>query len=466
MNVVSEHRQRHLAFARLLSSAVVSQTVLSAASFAVGLILIRYSSDRQYGSYILAANAILLLVSLQNAWCNPPLANHLHQLDQPGRSELVGGLYRQQNLALWFGGGLGLLVVTGLWSAQQLTAQSGVLVLVSMAAALAVLHREYFRMVLFAHRRAHAVLRTDLVHVVLLVAGVWLAAHTAAPALVALGMLGLAGLVSSLLLSSALRQHEPWSPTGAPGLLGRIAPLAAWSTAGAAIHWSFSQGYIYLVAGTLDVSAVAAIAATRLLLMPVNLLSSGVGSLMLPLASRWLQQHGTAELLRRLGLFAAGLATLMLGYFVLLWLLRDWVFAVVLHKQPAQRDTLLLLWGALFLVSVVRDQLVYLLAAQGRFRGMTLLTACSAVVALTASYWGMHRFGVAGALLGMLIGELANLAGIVLLASRKAAGLGMAPGATSNGITAISAAADRHSARPARTSAISAARRMRSGRVI
>jgi O-antigen/teichoic acid export membrane protein len=346
--------------------------------------------------------------------------------------------------------------VLGLWSAQVLGRQTALLVLISIAAALAVLHREYFRMVLFAYRRSHEVLRTDLVHVVLLVAGVWLAAHTAAPALVALGMLGLAGLASSLLLSRALRRHEPWSPTGAPGLLGRIAPLAAWSTAGAAIHWSFSQGYIYLVAGTLDVTAVAAIAATRLLLMPVNLLSSGVGSLMLPLASRWLQQHGTAVLLRRLGLFAAGLATLMLGYFALLWLLRDWVFAVVLHKQPAERDTLLLLWGGIFLVNVVRDQLVYLLAAQGRFRGMTLLTLCSAAIALTASYWGMRQFGVTGALLGMLTGELANLVGIVLLAT----------GATSNGITAISAAADRHSARPARTSAISAARRIRSDKAI
>jgi O-antigen/teichoic acid export membrane protein len=427
LNVSSERRQRQLAFARLLSSAVISQAVLSAASFAVGLILIRHSSDLQYGSYILAANAIVLLVSLQNAWCNPPLANHLHRLDQPGRGALVGGLYRQQNRALWLGGGLGMLLVLGLWSAQWLATQTAALVLVSVAAALAVLHREYFRMVLFAYRRAHEVLRTDLLHVVLLVAGVWLATRTAAPALTALGALGLAALASALWLSGALRRHEPWHSTSAPGVMREIAPLAVWSTAGAAIHWSFSQGYIYLVAGTLDVTAVAAIAATRLLLMPVNLLSSGVGSLMLPLASRWLQQHGAALLLRRLGLFAAGLATLMLGYFGLLWLLRDWVFAVVLHKQPAQRDTLLLLWGVLFLVSVVRDQLVYLLAAQGRFRCMTLLTACSAAVALTASYWGMHRFGVAGALLGMLIGELANLAGVVLLATRKPADLQMVP---------------------------------------
>jgi O-antigen/teichoic acid export membrane protein len=210
-----------------------------------------------------------------------------------------------------------------------------------------------------------------------------------------------------------------------PPVLREIAPLAAWSTAGAAIHWTFSQGYIYLVAGMLDVAAVAAIAATRLLLMPVNLLSTGIGSLMLPLASNWLQLHGAALLRRRLVAMALGLVVVTLVYFGVLWLARDWVFAVVLKKDPAQRDPLLLLWGALCLVMVVRDQLGYLLAAQGRFQVRTLLTLASAVLALGASYAGMLRWGVSGALLGLLLGESFNLCGVILLAGR---GYAAAPG--------------------------------------
>jgi len=221
-------------------------------------------------------------------------------------------------------------------------------------------------------------------------------------------------------LSQTLRRHEPWSTEGSQGILREIMPLAVWPTAGAAIHWTFSQGYIYLVAGTLDVAAVAAIAATRLLLMPVNLLSAGIGSLMLPLASGWLHQHGAPLLRRRLWLMALGLAGATLCYFIVLWLLRDWIFAVVLKKQFAQRDGLLMLWGAVFLVMVIRNQLGYLLAAQGRFRAMTLLTFVSAVMALATCYWGMLRFGVAGALLGLLIGELIGVVGIVVLSFRKA----------------------------------------------
>lgn len=416
---MNDRRRRHFAFARLLSSAVISQGLLSVASFAIGLILIRSTSDVQYGYYILATNAILLLASLQNAFFNPPLAIRLNRLDSRGRSELVGGLYREQRRIFPIAGIIVVIVTLGLWYADILDSHTGPLILATVAAVLAVLHREYFRMVLFAHRRPHEVLRTDVLYVALVVVGVLLALLTPAPGISAVFMLSVAALVSGILLSRTLHRYESWDVRGTPGILREIAPLAVWSTAGAGIHWAFSQGYIYLVAGTLDVAAVAAIAATRLLLMPMNLLSTGIGSLMLPLSSTWLHQHGVTILWRRLCVLAFGLALAMLCYFTVLWLLRDWIFDVLLKKQFAQRDELLMLWGVIFLMIVVRDQLVYLLAAQGRFRVLTLLTLVSAVVSLAISYWGMLRFGVAGALLGIVIGELINVLGIVFLSFRK-----------------------------------------------
>ena len=258
---MSDRSRRHFAFARLLSTAVISQALLSAASFAVGLILIRSTTDVQYGYYVLASNAILLLVSLQTGFFNPPLAARMNQLDRQGRGKLVGGLYRAQYRSLPAVGGITILIALGLWYTHVLDAHAGPLVLVTVAAALAILHREYFRMVLFAHRRPQDVLRTDVFYVVLMVTGVFVAILTPAPAVIAVFTLSLAAVASGMLLSQALRRHEPWSTEGTQGILREIAPLAVWPTAGAAIHWTFSQGYIYLVAGTLDVAAVAAIGA-------------------------------------------------------------------------------------------------------------------------------------------------------------------------------------------------------------
>lgn len=397
----------------------MSQAVLSAANFAVGLILIRGASDAQYGYYVLAASAILLLVSLQNSFFSPPLAMRVHRLDRSARSKLVGGLYREQQRFVWIGAGAVMLLALCLWALGVLDAHTGPLLLIVAVAAIAISHREYFRMVLLAHRRPLDVLRTDFLYVALIVLGVIVATFTTAPAIVAVLALAIGAFVSGGLLSRGFGRDEPWDKQGVPNILRDIAPLATWSTAGAAVHWTFSQGYVYLVVSALDVTAVAAIAATRLLLMPVNLLSTGIGSLMLPLASGWLHRFGAPLVLRRLCAFAAVLAIVTLCYFGIIWALRDWIFTALLKKQFPQRDDLLLLWGALFLVMVIRDQLVYLLAAQGRFRVLTSLTTVCAIVSLIASVWCMQHFGVVGALMGMLLGEMLNVAGIAILAFQK-----------------------------------------------
>jgi O-antigen/teichoic acid export membrane protein len=417
---LQSHRHRHAAFARLFGSAVLSQALLSAASFSIGLILIRRSSDLQYGSFVLASSAIALLVSLQNAFFGPALAHRINQLDLRGRSELVGGLYREQNRILSVLCAAAIATLLGLWLGGVLESPTAALWLVTAVGAAAVLHREYFRLVLFAHRRPLDVLRTDLFYVALMVAGVWLATLTPMPAVATVASLGIAAAASWLLLSRALRRHEAWRSDGAPGILRQIAPLAAWAIAGAAINWSFSQGYVYLVAGALDVATVAAIAATRLLMMPMNLVATGIGSLMLPLASGWLQRHGAALLFRRLGLFALGLGATTLAYFAVLWFSRDWIFAVVFKKQFAQRDELLLLWGVVVLVAMVRSQFGYLLAAQGRFRVMSVLTLASAAASLGTSYWAMLNLGAVGALVGLLVGEAISLIGVAGLAWRAA----------------------------------------------
>ncbi|HEY6514070.1 MAG TPA: capsular biosynthesis protein [Burkholderiaceae bacterium] len=416
---MNDRRHQRVAFARLLSSAVVSQTLLSAASFAVNLMLIRSTADAQYAYFILASNAILLAVSLQNAMFTPPLSTRMGQLGAQERADLVGGLYRTLRRMLPIAGTALVLVTLGLWVARVLDVHSGPLMLAAVGATLVILHREYFRVVLFAHRQPGGVLRADAAHVVLVVACVWIATFTPMPAAAGIFSMGVAALVSGALLSRTVQRHEPWNRDAAPGGLRRFAPLVVWSTLGAATHWTFGQGYIYLVAATLDVSAVAALAATRLLLMPVNLLSSGIGTLMLPVASGWLHRHDFALVLRRLCLMAAGLSVIALVYFAIVWLSRDWIFGVLVKKEFPQRDLLLLLWGGAFFVMVLRDQLAYLLTAQGRFRVLTLLTLGCAMLSLVVSYAAMQRFGAAGALVGMLVGELINLLGIVMLALRR-----------------------------------------------
>lgn len=409
------------AFARMFGSAVIMQALLSATNLIVGLILIRRTPDDQYGYYVLILTTILLVTTLQNAFIQSHMVVRMTGATDQGRADLVGGLFRDQR-RMW-------PVVAAIASVTILVCELTHLIdyrvvwvaLAATAAVLVSLFREFFRMVLLAMRRPEDVLKADAIYAVLLIAGAVGATYTPAPAAVAAAVLATAAFIGGMKCHASLWRIEPWNIRGAPGVLMAIAPLGAWTAAGSAIHWLFSQGYNFLVAGTLGVGAVAALSATRILIMPVNLLSSGIGTMMLPTVSGWLQQHSVPKVFRRQLLIAGSLALGALFYFAVLWLCRDWLFRVILKKSLPQRDLLMLLWFGVGLLMLLRDQLIYMLLSRSRFRILTVLTFVSAVASLTTSYFAMHGIfgmpgiGASGALVGVLAGEMVNVTGLVLL---------------------------------------------------
>ena len=411
---------RGAAFLKLMSGAVGVQIALSASNFLVGLLLIRRTSDAQYGYYVLIGTAVLLATTIQGSFIQPPMINRLTRADQPGRANLIGGLYHDQRRLVPFVTILTALCAAGLWLAGRLDFDDAAIIVAGTAAVIMALYREFFRMVLFAYRRPNDILKADLIYCLLLIASAaaaTLVMHAAAAA--AFG-LALSALVGRLLLARALWRHEPWNPDSPRGTLRSMAHDGIWSAFGGGTHWLFSQGYSYLVAGMIDVSAVAALAATRLLVMPVSLLSVGIGTLMLPTASRWNHDHAADTVLRRLTLFAVGLSTVAGCYLFVAWLAREWIFDSVLRKHFDHCDLLLLLWSAISVVTVFRDQLLYFLVTRAQFRSTSSLTFASAVISYVVSLIAMGRMGAAGSLTGLLSGEVFNVAGIVVLSLREA----------------------------------------------
>lgn len=408
-------RSGGLALAGLLGSAVLTQALLSATNLAVGLNLLRHTTDLQYGYYVLMQSSILYLCVAQGSFIQPQLITRMRAADAAGRAALIGGLLRDQRRTWLLAAALFVAVTGVLWLSGKLDTATVLVVFAASAAGVATLYREFFRMVLLGHRRPVDVLGVDGVYATLVLGGALIATRTAAPAAVTGLSLALAALTSGWLAARALWRFERWNILGAPGILRELVPLGTWSTAGASVHWVLSQGYTYLVAAVLSVPAVAAIAATRLTIMPINLLSSGVGTVMLPTIAGWLTQHETPKVLRRTLSFTLLLSTLAICYFAAVWVLRDWIFTQVLHKRLAQRDALLLLWFAIGVAMVVRDQLIYLPTVRHRFRQLTTLSTANALVALCFTYIGLVRLGVTGALWGLLIGETLNVCGLIVL---------------------------------------------------
>jgi O-antigen/teichoic acid export membrane protein len=225
-------------------------------------------------------------------------------------------------------------------------------------------------------------------------------------------------VVGGFLLSRALWRHDPWNPQGSPGAFVASVRLGVWSATGAVIHWVFTQGYTYIVAARLDVSAVAAIAATRLLLSPLGVFSLGIASVMFATSKLWLKNHGDRGLLRRILVFTLGMSCATIAYIAVMWSMRDWIFLHILKRDYQQRDLLLGIWSLIFFCTVMRDQVIFLLMAKGQFKRLAGLTFFCAVLGISVTFILIQRFGAAGGLLGLLAGEIAHVVGVMILTFR------------------------------------------------
>jgi O-antigen/teichoic acid export membrane protein len=275
-------------------------------------------------------------------------------------------------------------------------------------------------MVLFAYRAPHLVFRADAVYCLLLTSGAALATLAPFPAAFTALAMALAAMIGRYLLANALWQLAPWNRAARHGMVREIFHQGAWSAFGGGMHYLFGQGYTYIVAASLSIPAVAALAATRLAILPVNLLSNGISALMLPIVSRWNHDQRAGIVLQRVTLFALGLVGVMCAYLALMWLTREWIFAHILKKSFADRDPLLIVWSLIAVVTVFRDQFMYFLTARGQFQLTSSVTFACAIVSLTITSIAVHHVGAIGAPLGVLSGEVLNILGTLALSVREA----------------------------------------------
>jgi O-antigen/teichoic acid export membrane protein len=398
------------------STTVVDQVLLSGANFWVGFLLIRRTSDFDYGMFVLVQSAIALLISAQTAWLSSPLAVIGPTKSPDVRRSMIGAIEVSQTRWLKRIAALSLLApVIGYFSGTWTGLQSAVIG-VGILACWAALQREYLRSVLLIYARPHSMLRADVVYVVILLAGALIAAYGPKPAVIwAVAALVAAAVMGGGAARRSLGKDPGWVSGNAALFWRELRPLGVWATVGAAIYWLYSQSYNYVLASRVNLTAVADVNAVRLLLMPTIVLTVGVKTLLVPTAARWLADSSLGRLIRRLIVFATGIAVLDFFYFAMVWIFRDWLSMDMMHKTIGDRDRLLILWAILSLIALYRDLLQTGLFVLHKFKPLAWLTATSAIVSLSIMWFGIKIWGPAAALIGQVAGEGVNLAGVIVL---------------------------------------------------
>ena len=409
--------------ARLLhyfGTGVVDQILLSGANFLVGFAMIRFTSDVDYGQFILVQSAILLLISAQNAWLAPLCAIIPTKVPEIRRL-IVGSVEASQTRLLRVLVLAGMIIVV---AGYLIGAWSTVVALVSAGAVLAAwtaLQREYVRNVLIIFSRPQSMLWADVIYIVVLLVAIAYAVFAAkfhsiwaVVALIVAGWAGWAGAYRSF------AGNPGWASGDAKPYWREMRPLAIWSATGAVTYWLLAQSYNYVLATRLDFTAVINVNAARLVMMPVIVFTLGINNLMLPVAANWLAEFGLHRLLRRLAVLTVGILALDALYFAFASFFRDWLISDLLHKVIGDRDRLLILWACVSVIFLVREVLQAALFALKRMKSMAWMIALSAAVSMATTWFGIAHWGAAAALFGQIAGECVNLAGLGVLLWRQA----------------------------------------------
>jgi O-antigen/teichoic acid export membrane protein len=396
------------------STTVIDQVVLSGANFIVGLLLIRQTSDADYGMFVLVQSAITLLMSAQMAWLSSPLAVLAPGKPAALRRLMIGAIELSQRKFLRQASAVALVVPVAGYFVHFWSGLESLVIAFGIVACWTALQREYLRGVLLIYGRPQSMLRADLINVAVLLVGAFIAAYgSGGPAVLwAVGALAASALAGSAALKRSVNKDPGFATGDATAFWQEMRPLAVWATIGALTYWIYNQSYNYVLASRIDLKAVADVNAARLLLMPTIVLTVGVKTLLVPTAAAWLAESDVGRLIRRLLWFASGIALIDVVYCVALWLFRDVLSHDLMHKTIGNRDVLLMLWACLSLIALYRDLLQTGVFALQKFRSLAGVTAVSAVVSLTIMWFGIPTWGAAAALIGQVAGETINLAGV------------------------------------------------------
>lgn len=259
---------------RSLISAV-DQGMLSALNFVVGLTLIGAVSKQDYGLYVQLFASGVLLCGLIDAMVTTAVANTMSRGHDEGVEVLLG---RAQPVARRLALLLGLVASVAVLVLLLLTHHPGddawVLALVFVAYVVSLMIRDFKRACFHLQQMAEKVLLLDGLFVAAtLLGGAALRWYGVLDVRLALGILAGANLLAVWFTPKAVDDRGLDAGSQWWTWLKGYWSITRWALPGLATGWIGNNAFLYLTGLALGLAATAELNASRLLLMPVTLLT-------------------------------------------------------------------------------------------------------------------------------------------------------------------------------------------------
>src|SRR5471030_2478680 len=147
------------------SVAVFDQGMLSAANFVIGFTLIRFTTDSDYGLFVLSQSVVTLLVAAHYSWLSAPLSVTAAPKPPELRRRMIGAIESSQGWLLRYVALVALLAVGLGFALGKLSWLIALVCAGTVLSGWAAMRRDYFRTMLLMYSRPNEVLRADTIYV-------------------------------------------------------------------------------------------------------------------------------------------------------------------------------------------------------------------------------------------------------------------------------------------------------------
>jgi O-antigen/teichoic acid export membrane protein len=388
-------------------TSLANQAVSSGGNFVLGIYLARTMSLAHFGLYGICYGICMLYVGVGNALILTQMV-----VTMPDKAQAEKQAYAARMLCGVLALGAMLLVLAACAAlavrafAPDGAAPPRLLPVVALAAAL-FLCTEFFVSYAYLRRREGMALAVNAITIFVLGAGL-LGAHLCAIAPTAQGVLLLYALGAALASCAAYGAAALPLRQRAGALHADFADAwrhGRWALGGVGVTWAQAQTYTYTLALFLGPAGVGLANLARIFISPFSFLLPAINKIAVPRLSE-LRVSDPVRMRRLASALTAALALLTVLYGAVLYACFDAVAKLLLGRQVPGVAPLVAIWCLVLLFQVVRSGGALLLQMQRKFKTLTLMNLPSALVTILASAWLIGYYGQAGALAGLLAGEV------------------------------------------------------------
>jgi O-antigen/teichoic acid export membrane protein len=382
--------------------ASIDQAVLSAVNFITSIILIRYASKIEYGSFSIAFSILLIFISIQAAIVNAPLAVLLVTKSGREKNRYAGSLCYGQFLGVIPAVCLAVTCIAFLHFWGLDTNRAWIAVAVSIAV-IGLLFREFLRAYYFAQEIPLKVLKMDALYAISYLILIFVIGFVCEIKTIAIFLLmGLCALFISLLFSRTLdwrfelhhikkSYKENWK-------------YGKWALLGVLITHTQNYSYLYFLGAMLGSAAVAEVSASRLLMMPLALVEMGWSKIVIPHGAKLREQNQFRTLFRNQILASIGFTVGIVFYVMMLLLFFDILENVIITQKYSNSRNFILLWGAIFTARYITLNASYGLQVLKSFDTISKANFFTMLVTVSCAFLFISRYGIKGGLTALIIG--------------------------------------------------------------